>query len=64
MKSTKIKDLTLPSSEYDLDMPFTIVCIEENKSGKLGPQKVRKSIVFIPLDKFLNSFNCTKKDAI
>ena len=61
MKSAKIIDLT-PPSEYDPDMPFTMVLMEENKSGKLGLQKVGESIASMPLDKFLDYLNCAEED--
>ena len=63
MKSAKIKDPTLLSG-YDPDTLFTIVLMEENKSGKLGPQEVEEDIASMPLDEFLNCFNCAEKDAV
>lgn len=45
VKSNKIRNPT-PLSEYDPDMPFTMVLIEENKSGKLGPSRNRSGHCF------------------
>ena len=63
MKSTKTQDFT-PLSEYDLDTLFTIVLIEENKSGKLGPPEVGEDIVSMPFDEFLDCLNCAEKDGV
>lgn len=41
-----------------------MILIKTNKSGKLGPQKVKKDIAFILLDEFFNCFNCTKKSIV
>lgn len=63
MLNIKIKDLIL-LSKYDLDMLFIIILIKENKSRKLGPQKVKKNIVFTPLDEFFNYLNYVEKDTV
>lgn len=63
MKSINIKNPIL-LSEYDSDTFFTMVFIEENKSRKLGSQKVGESFVFMLFDKFLDCLNCIEKDAI
>ena len=63
MKSAKIRDPT-PPSKYNPDTPFTMVLMEENKSGKLGSQEVGESIASMPLDKFLDCLNCAEKDAV
>lgn len=63
MKSIKIKKL-IPFSEYNLDTPFIMVLMKENKSEKLDLQGVGKDITSMPIDEFLNYLNCAKKDAI
>lgn len=63
MKSAKIRDPT-PPSEYDPDTPFTMVLMEENKSGKLGPREVGEGIASMPLDEFLDCLNCAEEDAV
>ena len=63
MKSTEIRDFIL-STKYDPDMSFTMVLMEKNKSGKLGSQEIGEGIASIPLDKFLDYFNCAQKDAV
>ncbi len=63
MKSNKIRDPT-PPSEYDPDTPFTMVLMNENKSGILGPREVGKGIASMPLDEFLDCLNCAKEDAV
>ena len=63
MKSTNTRDPT-PPLEYDSDTLFTIVFIEENKNGKLGPRKVGEGIASMPLDEFLDCLNCAEEDAV
>ena len=63
MKNAKIRDPT-PRSEYDPDKPFTMVFMEENKSGKLGSQEVGEGIASMPLNKFLDCLNCAEEDTI
>lgn len=41
-----------------------MILIEENKSRKLGSQKVEKNTDFISFDKFFDCFNYAKKDNI
>ena len=38
--------------------------MEENKSGKLGPQKGGEGIASMPLDEFLDCLKCAEKDAV
>ena len=45
-------------------MLFTIILIEENKTGQLIFCKVIEKIVSMLLEKFLDSLNCIKKDII
>ena len=63
VKSTNTRDC-IPPSEYEPDMPFTMVLMEENKSGKLGPRKVGEGIASMSLDEFLDCLNCVEEDAV
>lgn len=38
--------------------------MEKNKSKKLGPQEIRKSIASILFNKFLDYFSCVEKNTI
>lgn len=63
VKYTKIRNLIF-FIEYNSDISFTIIFIENNKSKKLGPWKIGENIAFMQFDKFLNGISYIKKDVI
>lgn len=63
VKKTKIRNSIL-ASEYNSDLVFTKLFVEENKSGKLDPWEVREGAFSMSLDKFLDRFNYAEEDVI
>ncbi len=45
-------------------MPFTMILIEESKTGRLVSREVGEGIASMPLEEFLDSLGCVEKDAI
>ena len=53
-----------PALRFDPNMLFTMILIEESKTGQLVSRKVGKKIVSMPLEKFFDSLNCIEEDAV
>ncbi len=49
---------------FDPDTPFTMILIEESKTGRLIPHEVGEGIASMPLEEFLDSLNCVEEDAV
>lgn len=50
--------------KFDTNILFTIIFIKLEKAKKLRLCQVEKDIVFMPLNKFFDYFNCIEKDAV
>ena len=49
---------------FDPDTLFTMILIEENKTGQLVVYKIGKAIAFMSLKEFFDSLSCVEKDAV